>query len=152
MNHPNNNNAKKIEYWRTSSSGIGYHGCAQVDEKTHSDNFNVWIDNILREYKTGPYTEFANYYCAFSSVIGKTEKIREHLSIFLSKYEGIKNIDFDIPIVNESSKIYKNAAQYTEYQEKSICSLENVVIDRFYNKSSIGEYARKDFPEQLILT
>ncbi len=150
MNKPGNEGAKVIEYWRASDVEIGYHGYAEVDEITHDDNFQSWINNVLREYKTGPYSRFVSYYCAFASMIGKTEKLREHLATFLYMHEGISELDFNVPPANVTTRRFKEKAIYADGQQEAICELEKLVINRFYKNPSEVE-SLKDFPEQIIL-
>lgn len=150
MNKPGNEGAKEIEYWRTSDVDIGYHGYAKVDEITHDDNFELWINNILREFKFGPYSKFVSYYCAFASVIGKTENLKEHLATFLHKYEGVSELDFNIPLANVTTRRFKDKAIYVDAQAKRICELEKLVVNRFYKDPSEVD-SLKDFPEQIIL-
>jgi len=134
MHKPGNDRANELYYWRASDIGIGDHGYAEVDELTHNDEFQAWIENVMRRFPIGPYSQFVKYYCAFASVVGKTETMQEDLHSFLARYEGLHSLDFDVARTNVTEKEYKGAAVYAPGQKQRLLELERGVIREYYER------------------
>jgi len=132
-NKPGRVGANPVLYWRTSDAknNIGKF-YAEVDEKTHSDDFGEWIENVLREFPNGAYSQFCKYYISFASEVGKTENLKGDLTKFLYIHEGIKDLDFDIPKSNTTKGDYKSKAIYAPGQKARIEKAEKWIIDNYY--------------------
>jgi hypothetical protein len=125
-------------YWRVGTGFDGHPGCI-LDEATHADDFQTWIDNVITftemtpEIPYGICTVAFDVYLSECSYVGKMENLNADLAKFLWMYE--KEVITHWPDrVNEGSREFKAMAKYRPDQAEKLMELEAPLVNKFgYN-------------------
>ena len=97
----------------------------------YGEDFNVFIDNVIREYPNGYYSNIAREFLDGADYVGKQENLADDLRRFLDDIgEEYDARLIDLTPVNESSE--KVQCEYTPEQEAKILEIESYLIERYY--------------------
>ena len=117
-------------YWRAEDTGD--YGFCEVDNNTHSDNFEEWIDNVINFYPYGPYSEYCKYYLSMATDVGLQENLASDLGKFLYEKEGVTLENLPDFRPNKSKESIKDMAQFSESSKKKLMLLESYMYENFY--------------------
>lgn len=123
-------------YWRIGEQFDGSAGCI-LDEATHADDFQDWIDNVIQFIdgtpelnRMGVCTLGFDVYIKECSFVGKMENLNEDLEKFLWMYEQ-EVIDTWPPRSNKGIIQFKERAKYRPDQIEKLMEQEQYFITAF---------------------
>jgi len=128
---PTNRDEINHGYWRARDHGD--FGFCEGEDLTYSDNFEKWIENILKHFPYGPFSEFFKYYELLSSDVGRVENLSDDLTKFIKKYENGEITNIPKQKINVSVDLLKAKTSIPLELEQEIKKAETYIYNKYYS-------------------
>lgn len=112
----------------------GWRADSIFDVRTESDSFEIFVDNVLREYPCGFLKDVYQAYVKECNWIGKVESIEEDLITFMKGAEDVEVDCSKTAKINTTPDEVKVKALYRPDQMERIQEIEKEILELYYNE------------------
>ena len=129
--------------WTLWESEAKWHPTRIIDQSCGSNNFNIFVENILDKYPNFLYEMYKSYIYSIDNkkidYIGKYENLYHDLLDIFS-INNISNLNIDKNSINISHTYWKNLAKYSEKLFYKVIDYNKNIINEFNYSNNISDF------------